>query len=120
MRTFVSRSWLALIAVCTLPACNNAQALADVCSVFTELSQQAKLSDMSHEQRMAFVNQRVTERLWSFSQVSGLWKNVANYEATARYRMFKRTAEDLLDQSWHCPDMQRLAPTLSEPIPEPH
>lgn len=88
--------------------------------MFTELSQQAKLSDMSHEQRMSFVGERVTARLGAFSQVLGLWMNVPNYEATARYRMFKRTAEELLGQPWECPDMQRLAPTLSEPVPEPH
>lgn len=69
---------------------------------------------------MDFVNRRVTEELWSVSQVRGLWQNVPNYESTARYRMFKRTAEELLDQPWDCPDMQRFAPTLSEPIPEPH
>lgn len=116
----VGRLFSVAITACALAACSNARDLGKVCAAFTELSIQPEIETMTHEQRMDFVSRRVTENLWCMSQVNGLWANVPNYEATARYRMFRRTAEDLLAESWECPAMERLAPTLSEPIPEPH
>lgn len=119
-KKLVGRLLLVAITACALVACSNARELGKVCSAFKELSTQPGIETMTREQRMDFVDRRVTESLWCMSPVNGLWENVPNYEATARYRMFRRTAEDLLAGSWECPDMERLAPTLSEPVPEPH
>ncbi|MDB4985023.1 MAG: hypothetical protein JWN04_201 [Myxococcaceae bacterium] len=117
MRTAISISILVLAAASTA-GCNHGGDLEKVCAAFTQLAAEPRLPEMSHDARMNFVNERVQERLWSFSQVESLWRHVPNYESEARYRMFQRTAQDLLGREWHCPDMERLAPTLSVPAQE--
>lgn len=92
--------------------------LESVCQAFTRLSQQPELENMLHNERMAFVSQCVSDELSTFSDVASLWEHVAYYEPSASYRMFRRTAEELLGKQWKCPDMERLAPTLTAPAIE--
>jgi hypothetical protein len=116
--TALARVFVALLATAVVAGCHDAKDLGKVCKVFTELAAQPGLDKMDYDARMNFVSSRVSDELWSLSQVKSLWDNVPSFESTVRYRMFKRTAEDLLGHPWDCPDMQRLAPTLSRPIPE--
>lgn len=117
MRTAIARTIL-LLATGIAAGCNHVGDLEKVCAAFTQLAAEPKLERMDHDARLNFVNERVHERLWSFSKVESLWQHIPNYESEARYRMFQRTAQELLGRDWHCPDMERLAPTLSEPVQE--
>jgi hypothetical protein len=117
----LSRVLLLLLIAGTFLACSDkAKDLDKVCQAFTQLSRHPKLATLSHSERLAFVNQRVSDELSRFSQVTPLWEHVSYYESSASYRMFRRTAEELLGESWTCQDMERLAPTLSEPVVESH
>jgi hypothetical protein len=112
----LARTLLALLIAGVVAGCSDARDLDKICRVFSALAAQPGLERMGSDERMNFVNKHVSDQLWSHSQVMSLWRNIPNYESTARYRMFKRTAEDLLGQPWDCLEMQRLAPTLSEPV----
>jgi hypothetical protein len=70
---------------------------------------------MGHALRMAFVNERVADNLSSFGQVSRAWALIPNFVPESRYRMFKRIADEMVG-TWDCAPMERLAPSLSEPI----
>lgn len=107
-----------LVATLLLASCDTASDLDEVCHSFTELAAEPSLAQLAPNQRLGLVNERISAKLSRFSQVRPLWQHVPNYESEARYRMFKRTAEELLGRPWDCPDMQRLAPTLSVPVPQ--
>ena len=70
---------------------------------------------MKYADRMAFVQARVMNRVSRFGYVMRAWQLVPNFVPDARYRMFNRSADELIG-SWECPAMQELAPSLSEPI----
>jgi hypothetical protein len=110
---------IAFIVLALAAGCNKTGDLEQVCSAFTQLAAEPKLATMDSSARMDFVNGRVAQSVGRFSQVNDLWELIPNYESEARYRMFRRTAEELLGRPWQCPDMERLASTLSEPMPEP-
>lgn len=101
-----------------LGACNAKSELAEVCMAFSSLEQHPQLQSMGHVERMSFVNNRVLPSLSSFGKVKPLWELLLNYDAEARYRMFKRGADELAGR-WDCPEMERLAATLSEPTGRP-
>jgi hypothetical protein len=99
--------------VTLLGACDAKSDLAEVCAAFSSLEQQPQLQGMGHAERMSFVNDRVLPSLSRFSKVTPFWELLLNYDAEARYRMFKRGADELVGR-WDCPEMERLAPTLTE------
>ena len=109
-----------LLLLGSIAGCDDQEDLDDVCQAFTELAAQAGLDDMSEGERMRFVHERVSDQLWRFSQTMVIWGNLPASEVTARYRMFKFSAEELLGHTWDCPAMERLAPTLGYVLPEPH
>jgi hypothetical protein len=100
------------MALMVLAACGARSDLNQVCQAFVNLEKQPNLQAMGHAERMKFVNDEVSSKLSRFSRVAPFWELVPNYEAEARYRMFKKGAEELAGP-WCCPEMERLAPTLS-------
>ena len=103
-----------LLLMLALAGCDAKSDLVEVCQAFSSLEKQPALASMSHADRMRFVDEHVAPQLSRFSKVRALWELLPNYESEARYRMFKRGADELVGK-WDCPEMERLAPTLSEP-----
>lgn len=114
MGTVRSVGRLALLAV-LLGACSAKDDLQQVCDAFANLELEPNLAVMVDSDRMRFVNDRVSPKLSRFSKVTPLWKLIPNFESEARYRMFKRGADELVG-NWDCPAMERLAPSLSQPV----
>ena len=100
--------------VAGLAGCGTERELHDICGVFRRLAARADLAELSAGERMAYTQDRVREVLSPFSKVEPLWDMVPASVAESRYRMFKQGAEELLDREWHCAEMKRLAPTLTE------
>jgi len=118
-KVLLSTSAVLVLLTGGLSGCTDkAQDLDKVCQAFGQLSQHPELEKMGHGARMAFVSARIDDALSRFSAVAPLWEHVPYYEPSRSYPMFQRTAEELLGKPWTCPDMERLSPTLSEPIVE--
>ena len=97
--------------------CDDRGELRTVCLAFAALEGQSGLDEMGTRERMAFVNERVEGKLSRFGRVAPLWRLIPSFESEARYRMFKRSADELVG-NWNCPVMKKLAPSLSEPVEE--
>lgn len=104
---------LTVLLMC-LGGCSSRSDLEQVCQAFVELGSNPNFDSMSYDQRMQFVEARVSLSL--FSKVAPMWDLVPNSVPEARYRMFKQSADELLAAEWECPEMKRLAPLISEPI----
>lgn len=119
LTSFRSRRRMAGAALCVflslgvLAGCNHDADLSEVCRAFTALAAHPRLDEMGEADRMRFVQRRLAGELWSFSHTMKIWNNVPVCEPSARYRIFKFSAEELLGHNWNCPEMERLVPSLS-------
>jgi len=83
------------MALIVLAACSARGELDQVCQAFSNLEKQPNLHAMGHADRMKFVNDEVSPKLSRLSRVAPLWELVPNFDAEARYRMFKKGADEL-------------------------
>ena len=109
------RNLTPIIGLLVLAGCRSERDLQSICQAFVELEREPALSAMGYAQRMAFVDARVSSSISSIGSVPRLWRMVPNFVPERRYRMFKHSADELVG-AWNCPAMERLSPTLSEPI----
>ena len=108
-------SLVSILGILLLVGCRSEHDLTAVCQSFDALEREPALSTMGYAQRMAFVDERVSGSISRFGSVTRLWRLLPNSVPEARYRMFKRSADELVG-AWNCPAMERLAPSLSEPV----
>jgi hypothetical protein len=82
-----------------------------VCHIFKELQNNPDLDKLSDQQRAAFVAQRINKSLDASSAARISWEAVVSAEPEQRYEIYKSGAEEVLNQSWACEPMNKLAST---------
>ena len=92
----------------------NTKDFDEVCQYFSTLSQHPQLEQMSHLARNDFITQQINDNLSRFSNAKASWQAVSSADPSQRYELFRSAAESVLNKSWQCPIMEKLAPTTGQ------
>ncbi|MDH5409145.1 MAG: hypothetical protein OEY00_11100 [Gammaproteobacteria bacterium] len=84
-----------------------------VCSYFQSLDTHKGQKAMDHMQRNNFIFEKL-KSLPETSNAKAAWEAVSNAEANQRYELFKSATESVINKTWDCPAMKKLAPVTGE------
>ena len=98
---------------CNMPVIAHQANISDfdqVCGYFEALEQLPDLESMTQRERNEFIVEKTRKQLPNSSNARAAWDAISSAEPQQRYELFKSAAESVLNKTWDCPAMKKLAP----------
>ncbi|WP_431688154.1 hypothetical protein [Hahella sp. NBU794] len=85
-----------------------------VCSSFKELSKEGNVDALSHDEKVAYITQKLDHKLTKDDNAYAAWMATSFAYEGQRYMLFKMAADSTGYESWSCDEMRDLIEPYSE------